>query len=77
MNTGKVKWFDIKKGWGFIAGSTKGRDIFVHYSNIDGEGFRKLSDGETVEYELVESERGLQARHVHPVASPQPDSRQK
>ena len=62
--TGTVKWFDSKKGFGFIKGSQEGQDIFVHYTNIEGEGFRSLKNGETVEYELVESDKGLQAHHV-------------
>ena len=53
------KWFDPKKGFGFIEGP-EGRDVFVHYTQIRGEGFRSLKDGEEVEYELVESDKGLQ-----------------
>jgi CspA family cold shock protein len=64
MATGTVKWFDSKKGFGFILGSADGRDIFVHYTSIDGDGFRSLKDGEQVEFDLVESEKGLQAHHV-------------
>ena len=64
MVTGTVKWFDCKKGFGFIQGKEEGKDIFVHYTNIEGEGFRSLKDGEAVEFELVESEKGLQAQHV-------------
>ena len=63
MPTGKVKWFDPKKGYGFIAGD-EGQDVFVHYSSIVGDGFRALKDGETVDYELVEGEKGFQARNV-------------
>jgi len=63
MPTGKVKWFDPKKGYGFILGD-KGQDVFVHYTSIDGEGFRALRDGETVSYDLVKSEKGDQARNV-------------
>jgi len=64
MVTGTVKWFDSKKGFGFIQGTEEGKDIFVHYTSIEGEGFRSLKDGEPVEYELVESEKGLQAHQV-------------
>lgn len=60
---GQVKWFDPKKGYGFIIGP-QGQDVFVHYSQIQGEGFRSLKDGETVEYELVQGEKGWQARSV-------------
>jgi len=66
MVVGTVKWFDSKKGFGFIKGQQDGQDIFVHYSNIEGEGFRSLKNGEPVEYELVEAEKGLQAQHVRP-----------
>jgi len=60
---GEVKWFDPKKGYGFIVGP-EGRDVFVHYSQIEGDGFRSLRDGEQVSYELVDGEKGLQARGV-------------
>lgn len=60
---GQVKWFDPKKGYGFILGPS-GQDVFVHYSQIQGDGFRSLKDGETVNYELVEGEKGWQARTV-------------
>lgn len=60
---GQVKWFDPKKGYGFIMGP-EGADVFVHFSQIGGDGFRSLKDGEVVEYELVEGEKGLQAKSV-------------
>ena len=63
MATGTVKWFDAKKGYGFIAGED-GKDVFVHYSNIDGEGYRTLKDGAEVEYELFECDKGVRARAV-------------
>lgn len=63
MPTGKVKWFDPKKGYGFILGE-QGEDVFVHYTNIDGDGFRTLKDGETVSYELMKTDKGHQARRV-------------
>jgi CspA family cold shock protein len=62
-NMGKVKWFDVKKGWGFIK-KEDGDDIFVHYSAIDGEGFRTLDDGQDVEFDVVEGPKGLQASNV-------------
>jgi len=68
MPVGKVKWFDSKKGYGFVIGD-QGQDVFVHYSSIEGEGFRALKDGEVVDYELVESEKGLQARKVQRIQS--------
>jgi CspA family cold shock protein len=63
MPTGKVKWFDPKKGYGFIVGE-QGQDVFVHYTSIAGDGFRVLKDGETVDYELIKGDKGLQARNV-------------
>ena len=52
---GQVKWFDPKKGYGFIVGP-EGQDVFVHFSQILGDGFRSLKDGEAVDYELVEGD---------------------
>jgi CspA family cold shock protein len=63
MATGTVKWFDSKKGFGFIVNSD-GKDVFVHFSTIEGEGFRALKDGEIVEYEQTQGEKGLLASHV-------------
>ena len=60
---GVVKWFNDAKGFGFIE-HTSGRDVFVHYSVITTEGFKTLKDGETVEYELKEGPKGLQASKV-------------
>jgi CspA family cold shock protein len=70
---GTVKWFNDAKGFGFIE-HTSGRDVFVHYSVIASEGFKTLKDGETVEYELKEGPKGLQAskvlRTIKPESSP-------
>jgi len=63
MSSGPVKWFDSKKGFGFIVGP-EGQDVFVHFSSIEGDGFRSLKDGENVEYELVKGTKGLSAAHV-------------
>jgi len=63
MTVGKVKWFDIRKGWGFIE-QEGGEDVFVHYSNIDGDGFRKLADGDEVKFDIVQGEKGLHAENV-------------
>ncbi len=63
MPTGKVKWFDPKKGYGFIVGDEE-QDVFVHYTSITGDGFRALRDGETVDYELVKGDKGFQATNV-------------
>jgi CspA family cold shock protein len=63
MPTGNVKWFDSKKGFGFII-NPEGKDVFVHFSSIEGDGFRSLKDGELVDYEQVQGEKGLLAQHV-------------
>ncbi len=65
MNGGNVKWFDSKKGYGFIHGP-RGQDVFVHYSSIEGDGFRSLREGELVEYDLLETPKGLAAAKVRP-----------
>jgi CspA family cold shock protein len=64
---GKVKWFNENKGYGFIQQESDGRDVFVHYSDIEGEGFRTLSEGELVEYEAAEGPKGLHARQVRKI----------
>jgi len=61
--TGKVKWFNDNKGFGFIE-QESGQDIFVHYSEIQGEGYRTLSEGEVVEFEVKDSPKGPQAASV-------------
>lgn len=63
MNTGKVKWFSAEKGYGFI--EVEGQDdVFVHFTAIDGEGFRTLEEGQTVTFDIVEGNRGPQAANV-------------
>jgi CspA family cold shock protein len=69
MPTGPVKWFDSKKGFGFIVGP-QGEDVFVHFSCIEGEGFRSLRDGEGVEYELIRGAKGLSAQNVRRTDAP-------
>jgi CspA family cold shock protein len=60
---GKVKWFDSKKGYGFIL-TDEGREIFVHYTGIVAEGFKALTEGQVVEFEICENEKGVQAANV-------------
>ncbi|MGE3312963.1 MAG: cold-shock protein [Limisphaerales bacterium] len=68
MASGHVKWFDNKKGFGFIA-NEGGTDIFVHYSSIQGGGFKTLKEGELVQFDLVESDKGLKAQNVQRAAA--------
>ncbi|HYJ78262.1 MAG TPA: cold-shock protein [Longimicrobiaceae bacterium] len=63
-NTGTVKWFNEAKGFGFITPEGGGKDCFVHYSGIAGSGFRTLAEGEQVEYDLVDGEKGPAAENV-------------
>jgi CspA family cold shock protein len=63
MPTGNVKWFDSRRGYGFLVGP-EGQDVFVHYSSIEREGFRFLRQGDEVEYELEDTPKGLQAKAV-------------
>ena len=63
MQQGTVKWFNAKKGYGFIS-DAEGKDIFVHFSALNMDGFKELKDGETVEFDVVEGEKGPQAANV-------------
>ena len=64
MRRGKVKWFNDAKGYGFIQSDGEDKDIFVHYSSVKAEGYRSLTQGEDVEFELIESPKGLKAENV-------------
>lgn len=66
MSRGIIKWFNNEKGYGFINGSVD-EDIFVHYTAIKQEGYKTLSEGQTVEFELIRTEKGLQATNVKTV----------
>lgn len=68
MQTGTVKWFSALKGYGFITPDDGARDLFVHYSGIEGEGFRNLEDGQAVEYEVEDSPKGPKAVNVRPTS---------
>lgn len=68
MHTGTVKWFNDEKGFGFIKPDGGGKDVFVHHSSIAMEGFRTLSEGDKVTYEIGEGPKGPQAEKVTKVA---------
>ena len=63
MAEGTVKWFSGKKGYGFIS-QENGEDVFVHYSSITMDGFKSLTEGDRVSFEVVEEDRGLKAKNV-------------
>jgi len=64
---GKVKWFNDQKGYGFIAKDDGSGDVFVHFSSISGEGYRSLAEGDTVEFDVVNSDKGPKASNVRKV----------
>ena len=66
MTTGTVKWFNEAKGFGFIS-QENGEDVFVHFSAIDGDGFKTLADGDRVEFEVTQGTKGLAAANVRKV----------
>ena len=66
MQKGKVKWFNSEKGYGFIE-SEDGKDVFVHFSAITMEGYKALEEGQTVQFEVIEGEKGAQAANVSTV----------
>lgn len=67
LATGRVKWFNNTKGFGFIAPEDGGEDIFVHYSVIKSDGYKTLSEGQPVQYEITRGPKGLHATNVVPV----------
>jgi CspA family cold shock protein len=67
MPMGIVKWFSAEKGYGFITPDEGGKDVFVHYSAIQAEGYRSLNEGQKVEYEVVQGQKGPQAANVKPI----------
>jgi len=67
MAQGTVKWFNAEKGYGFIAVDGGGADVFVHYSAINSSGFRSLEEGQRVEFETTQGDKGVQAANVQPL----------
>lgn len=63
MKTGKVKWFNAERGYGFISGDD-GTDVFVHFSGIAGEGYKSLDEGQAVKYDTEDSDKGIKAVNV-------------
>jgi CspA family cold shock protein len=68
MPTGTVKWFDDRKGFGFIEPEAGGEDVFVHFSAVSGEGYKTLEEGQLVQFEIVQGDKGLQAANVAKVS---------
>jgi len=66
MATGKVKWFNNAKGFGFIVPDAGGKDVFVHFSAIQGDGYKSLNEGQAVSFETEDGPKGLQATNVVP-----------
>jgi CspA family cold shock protein len=66
--TGIVKWFNEGKGFGFIAPDDGGKDLFAHYSEIKGSGFKTLAEAQRVEFDVTEGKKGLQASNIRPMA---------
>ena len=64
MEKGTVKWFDNSKGYGFISRNNGGKDVFVHHSAIQGEGYKSLNEGQQVEFEVTKGQKGDQAVNV-------------
>ncbi|GAA2523152.1 cold-shock protein [Streptomyces longisporus] len=64
MASGTVKWFNAEKGFGFISQDSGGPDVFAHYSNISGNGFRELLEGEKVEFDVTQGQKGPQAENI-------------
>jgi cold shock protein len=67
LATGTVKWFSNQKGYGFIVPDDGEKDLFVHYSNVQGDGYKSLQEGQKVEYEASEGKKGPEATDVRPI----------
>lgn len=68
MPSGKVKWFNETKGFGFIE-QDSGEDVFVHYSSIQGDGFKTLKEGQKVDFDIITGPKGLKAENVNPASA--------
>ncbi|SFQ36350.1 cold shock protein (beta-ribbon, CspA family) [Geopseudomonas sagittaria] len=71
MLSGKVKWFNNAKGYGFIVADDQAEDLFVHYSAIQGDGYKTLKAGQAVNFEILQGPKGLHAINIRPFSSPQ------
>ena len=67
MNNGTVKWFNEEKGYGFISNDNGGEDVFVHFSSIQGDGFKTLDEGQKVSFEITQGSKGPQASDVEKI----------
>ncbi|KIQ61680.1 MULTISPECIES: cold-shock protein [Kitasatospora] len=67
MATGTVKWFNSEKGYGFIEQDGGGADVFAHYSNIQSQGFRELVEGQKVEFDVTQGQKGPQAENIRTI----------
>ncbi|MFG1928299.1 cold-shock protein [Cryptosporangium sp. NPDC048952] len=67
MATGTVKWFNAEKGYGFIAPDGGGPDVFAHYSAIQTQGYKELADGQQVEFDVTQGQKGPQAANIRPL----------
>jgi CspA family cold shock protein len=67
MATGTVKWFNAEKGFGFIAPDGGGADVFAHYSAIQTQGYKELNEGQAVEFDVTQGQKGPQAENIRPV----------
>lgn len=67
MSKGKIKWFNDQKGYGFVTPEDGSQDLFVHYQDIQGEGFKTLAEGQEVEYEVTESQKGPKAINIRKI----------
>jgi len=74
MSEGTVKWFNSRKGYGFIA-TADGTDVFVHYSSISSDGYKTLAEGDAVSFDIVQGEKGPRAENVAPPSAAKPETK--